>query len=259
MAGKTAILTLRDNLGNAIFNVTTKRLDFPATVPQSRFPKKNMKKPKALMGFVSGLPKLSHEEKLRLLLVRMEGETSADADTSSCGTDGKHEQFALQVFEDSSYGVLEASTNPALHAGGFSENVTHPDFSSNQTPPVVSASANQIRVLGCNVSAPLLFYVDSGAGQCLCSSDSSFVDMTPCMIEITGIAGALQIYGCGTALFLATDASGRSFILRVHNCLFGQGEFNLLSVSQLCQQDGNSVNLSLVSPSLTLRSSGSKK
>ncbi len=58
------------------------------------------------------------------------------------------------------------------------------------------------------------------------------------MVEITGIAGALQIYGCGTAMFLAQDLSGRSFALRVHNCLFGGGQFNLLSVSQLSQKAG---------------------
>jgi hypothetical protein len=83
-------------------------------------------------------------------------------------------------------------------------------------------SPNGVRLLACHVGESLLFYVDSGAGQCLCSNDSSFVDMTPCMVEITGIAGTLQIYGCGTALFLATDDLGRHFVLRVHNCLFGQ-------------------------------------
>ncbi len=100
--------------------------------------------------------------------------------------------------------------------------------------------------------------MDSGAGQCLCLNDSSFIDMTPCMVEITGIAGALQIYGCGTAVFLARDTSERSFVLRVHNCLFGGGQFNLLSVSQLSQKAGNSVNLSLDSPTVTFRTSGSK-
>jgi hypothetical protein len=52
MAGKVAILALRDNLGNAVFNATTKQLDFPSSVPKSRFPKRNMKKGKALVGFV---------------------------------------------------------------------------------------------------------------------------------------------------------------------------------------------------------------
>jgi hypothetical protein len=44
MAGKIATLALRDGLGNAVFNTTTKRLDFPAGVPQSGFPKKGLKK-----------------------------------------------------------------------------------------------------------------------------------------------------------------------------------------------------------------------
>jgi hypothetical protein len=54
MAGKTPTLALRDSLGNAIFNSQTKKLDFPAAVPQSRFPKKGLKNgKKVLMAGVS--------------------------------------------------------------------------------------------------------------------------------------------------------------------------------------------------------------
>jgi hypothetical protein len=53
MAGNISTLALRDNLGNAVFNTETKRLDFQSTVPQNRFPKKNMNKGKALMSFVA--------------------------------------------------------------------------------------------------------------------------------------------------------------------------------------------------------------
>jgi hypothetical protein len=54
MAGKIPTLALRDNLGNAIFNSSTKKLDFPAAVPQSRFPKKGLKNgKKVLMAGVS--------------------------------------------------------------------------------------------------------------------------------------------------------------------------------------------------------------
>jgi hypothetical protein len=35
MAGKVSVLALRDGLGNAVFNTTTKKLDFPAGVPKS--------------------------------------------------------------------------------------------------------------------------------------------------------------------------------------------------------------------------------
>ena len=78
------------------------------------------------------------------------------------------------------------------------------------------------------------------------------MDLTPCKVEITGVAGSLQIYGCGTAVFLVEDASGQSFLLQVHNCLYGHGQFNLLSVSQFCQNPNNSVDLNLESPSLLL-------
>ncbi len=92
--------------------------------------------------------------------------------------------------------------------------------------------------------------MDSGAGQSMCSCSSAFVDMAPCEIEITGVAGSLQVYGCGTALFLVDDASGEPFLLRIHNCLYGQGQFNLLSVSQMCQNADNSVDFNLDSPVL---------
>ncbi len=104
----------------------------------------------------------------------------------------------------------------------------------------------------------MMIYVDSGAGQSLCTCSSAFMDLTPCQVEITGVAGSLQIYGCGTALFLVEDASGQSFLLQVHNCLYGHGQFNLLSVSQFCQIAHNSVDLNLESPSL-LFFSGMKK
>ncbi len=55
MAGKSPSLTLRDNLGVAVYNATTKKVDFPPAVPTSRFPKKGLKKGrKALM---AGVPR----------------------------------------------------------------------------------------------------------------------------------------------------------------------------------------------------------
>jgi hypothetical protein len=92
----------------------------------------------------------------------------------------------------------------------------------------------------------------------MCSCSSTFADMTPCKVEITGVAGSLQIYGCGTALFLVDDEAGQPLLLRVHNCLYGQGQFNLLSVSQICQSEHNSVDFNLEAPALIL-STGSKK
>ncbi len=54
MAGKIPPLALRDNLGHAAFNATTKMLDFPSGVPPARFPKKGMKRGKKIL--VAGVP-----------------------------------------------------------------------------------------------------------------------------------------------------------------------------------------------------------
>jgi hypothetical protein len=59
MAGKIPSLTLRDNLGNATFNSRTKMLDFPPAVPQTRFPKKGMKKGKKIL--MGGFPRSNGE------------------------------------------------------------------------------------------------------------------------------------------------------------------------------------------------------
>ena len=88
----------------------------------------------------------------------------------------------------------------------------------------------------------------------MCSCSSAFADMIPCEIEITGVAGSLQVYGCGTALFLVNDDSGQPFLLRISNCLYGQGQFNLLSVSQMCQNPDNSVDFHLDSPAILFSS-----
>jgi hypothetical protein len=101
--------------------------------------------------------------------------------------------------------------------------------------------------------------MDSGAGQCLCSCSSSFSEMLPCYVELTGISGSLQIHGVGTALFLARDEGGIEILLRVYNCLFSYGDLNLISVSQFQQVQGNVVDFSLGGPSMTVFSSGVMK
>ncbi len=44
-----SVLALRDGLGDAVFNNVTKKLDFPAGVPKSRFPQKGLKKGKKIL------------------------------------------------------------------------------------------------------------------------------------------------------------------------------------------------------------------
>jgi hypothetical protein len=95
------------------------------------------------------------------------------------------------------------------------------------------------------------FYVDSGAGQCLCSCSSAFLTMEACHLQVVGVTGRLSIHGLGTAVFLVS-VDGREALLRIHNCLHSFGEFNLLSVSQLKLVPGNSIDFSLVNPMLKL-------
>jgi hypothetical protein len=140
----------------------------------------------------------------------------------------------------------------------FNKNVASGgDFSSSNQISTLDSSEKRTCLAASDFDSTL-FYVDSGAGQYLCSCDSAFIQMSPCEIEISGVAGSLQIYGIGTALFVALDDSEHEVVIRIHNCLFSQGEFNLISVSQLCGKPENSVDLSLDSPLLHLMSSGQR-
>jgi hypothetical protein len=60
MAGKASVLVLRDGFGNAVFNSSTKRLDFPPAVPKSRFPQKGLKKGRKVL--MAGLPFLTNQD-----------------------------------------------------------------------------------------------------------------------------------------------------------------------------------------------------
>ena len=60
-------------------------------------------------------------------------------------------------------------------------------------------------------------------------------------------------------MFVAIDDLGSEVGLRIHNCLFSHGEFNLISVSQLGSVDGNRVDFPLTSPLMVLTTSGSKR
>jgi hypothetical protein len=95
----------------------------------------------------------------------------------------------------------------------------------------------------------MTFYVDSGAGQCLCSCSSAFLTMEACHFQVVGVAGRLTIHGQGTTIFLVS-VEGNEAILRIHNCLHSFGEFNLISVSQLKLVPGNSLDFSVQNPFL---------
>jgi hypothetical protein len=100
------------------------------------------------------------------------------------------------------------------------------------------------------------FFVDSGAGQCLCSCSFAFITMESCHLQVVGIAGSMIIHGQGTAVFIVS-VDGGEFLLRIHNCLHSYGEFNLISVSQLKMVSGNLLDFSVENPFITFSKSKS--
>ena len=108
-----------------------------------------------------------------------------------------------------------------------------------------------------NLMSPLeiLFHVDSGAGQSMCSCPDAFLTIRSCAVEVIGVAGSLPIFGVGTAMFILQTAARGPIVGFVHDCLLSQGSpFNLLSVSQLQACARNSVDFSVGSPHLSAHS-----
>ncbi len=101
----------------------------------------------------------------------------------------------------------------------------------------------------------VIFHVDSGAGQSLCSNVDAFISLQACAIQVIGVSGTLPVFGVGTAMFTVQDAVGQAAIILVNNCLLTPGgTFNLLSVSQLQESGVNLASFDLTSPLLILRS-----
>jgi hypothetical protein len=103
----------------------------------------------------------------------------------------------------------------------------------------------------------ILFYVDSGAGQSMCSCPDAFLSLRPCAIEVVGVSGSLPIFGVGTAMFVVTAVSNLPVTILIHDCLLSQGSpFNLLSVSQFQASGRHTVDFSVDGPSLRVRTRG---
>jgi hypothetical protein len=113
-------------------------------------------------------------------------------------------------------------------------------------------------VKGMRVSLPKsgvaksIFYIDSGAGQCLSSCSTAFMTLEPCALEVVGVAGSLPIFGRGTAIFGLKLKGREEILVRIHNCLYSFGEFNLISVSQMQTIESNTLELSLAAPQMRL-------
>jgi hypothetical protein len=265
MAGKVSVLALRDGLGDAVFYIATKKLDFPAGAPKSRFPQKGLKKgKKILMGrpmhCANAAEDGSKETDGRVICLpcNLPNQDFGIADFSLSSADTlvfphttTNQEIRIAVGRD--FSVLSEDTLDLHLATAIQQSGIAVDGDDTSGLASSGISSTVKCLLSAGASSTLL-YVDSGAGQSLSSCSTAFSQMVPCQVEITGIAGALQIYGCGTANFLYDSGSGDPVLLRVHNCLYGHGEFHLLSVSQICQREGNSVDFTLSSPTLVLRS-----
>ncbi len=102
------------------------------------------------------------------------------------------------------------------------------------------------------------FFIDTGAGQCMCSCVDAFDDLRACAIVVIGVAGSLPVHGIGTALFVVTDSLGEEIILRIHNCLLcasirEEETFNLISVSQMLRTRLSSVSFNADNAAIKLR------
>jgi hypothetical protein len=153
--------------------------------------------------------------------------------------------------------VVPALVTLPLETSGFSDPDEPQDCgggklvtSNGSIVPVAERAST--KSLMATSSSQVTFFVDSGAGQFLCSVSSAFSDLQPCRVEVTGVSGSLPIYGCGTANFVGLDHNRNPLVIRIPNCLYGRCEFNLLSVSQLSQVGGNRVDFSLSAPALIL-------
>ena len=102
------------------------------------------------------------------------------------------------------------------------------------------------------------FYVDSGAGQCMCSCLDAFSSLRSCAILIVGVSGTLPVHGIGTANFLVKDRNGKGCIWMIHNCLLchkvsGEEQFNLLSVSQILRTGHSLIQFANGDSSITIK------
>ncbi len=104
------------------------------------------------------------------------------------------------------------SDRPLEHIGGVVPSYNGLFSSAMEGTP-------SVRLLTAMSSSRVTFFVDSGAGQCLCSVSTAFSDLQPCRVEVAGVSGSLPIYGHGTANFVGLDHNGNSLVIRIPNCL----------------------------------------
>ncbi len=276
---KSPEVVLKEHYGSAKFNSKTQKIDYPSTVPKDRFPLPVSARPRKGLMFLArsgttdekvvttALP-LDDPSVLiegNRVLKPQEGTTQTPRDNVG--------DTALGVVPSVSPGATKAQSPPLVTEWGdgapanllplhvdqdarlISGGAVGAPFSS-AIPGEISSAVSERKMFACKTSTTTsIFYVDSGAGQCLSSCSNAFLTLEPCHIEVVGIAGSLPIFGIGTAVFALTLKGGTEILVRIHNCLYSFGEFNLLSVSQMRTIHRNLLDLSLHAPRIRLHSS----
>jgi hypothetical protein len=73
-----------------------------------------------------------------------------------------------------------------------------------------------INILHNTLEDNITFYVDSGAGQSMCSCSEVFHTLRACAVLVVGVVGSMPVHGMGTACFVV-DVCGKESMLIVHN------------------------------------------
>ncbi len=278
VSGKTQSVELKNNFGSASYNADTHSMVYPSTVPKERLPipKGDLKTVKR-KGLVANfrLPTFSAKISIPIgydadiddldtdTISHQTGENrtvESQAETTLPSTRQDAGESALDLDPSDSYGAqwdrgkgtpalpLQNEVGPVRNFIEQGESIEADYFGKTR-----SSTMKGMRVSLSNPNITNnIFYVDSGAGQFLSSCSTVFMTLEPCTLEVVGVAGSLPIFGRGTAVFVLTLPDDDAVLVRIYNCLYSFGEFNLLSVSQMQTIKSNTLDLSLVSHGVRL-------
>jgi hypothetical protein len=181
-SGKVATLELRDGLGSTKYNVTTAKLEFPPGVPKSRLPGNRPRKEvrKGLMFHVAGGkqgPEVSSLQVGEFPAVEVLTNGVIEESQGTQGVDHDEEEFvghSVPIIRSYNGSLRSMRGIGALFSGKESSGET------------------SVKCLAVGHSSRVTFFVDSGAGECLCSVSGAFSDLQPCRIDICEGLGALM-------------------------------------------------------------------
>jgi hypothetical protein len=274
VSGKCPKVVLKENYGIAKFNSKTQKIDYPSVVPKARFPLPVSARPRK--GLMFSPQKYCGEEVQPsgdLLFSQAQGHELELSSSPEQSQIPPHRPLDPSLRINS--GPLPLNQGEGLNGqrrvpsnGGIFTPSSGEYFGRRESRRVqgegdipgflegmaafIVPSPKLLAMKSSNTAST--FYVDSGAGQSLSSCSTAFLSLEPCHIEVIGVAGSLTIFRIGTAVFALALEGGMEILIRIHNCLYSFGEFNLLSVSQMQTILSSVLDLTLQSPSIRLYS-----